>query len=236
MIILKTPVPFNQFSSSPSDLPKRLLSSSKSMSVVFPCSRQCTQQIWNKIFIVFAILGKCIMISKFSVWKWRMHIQTPGWHTVDFITFVSLSVPWWCKWRSRLTWPSGQRCRRFWWRCGSSFAPPACLQIVCCIILAWKAAGRMIFIKYCWMSFPRSLHLLMPRILNSSLLLFSDFSMCFLDQLLCFLYCGSRKPSFGCFCHIQGKVHVGLFQLYWTSLPRHSSRHVENLQEISGCC
>jgi len=34
---------------------------------------------------------------------------------------------------------------------------------------------------------------------------------------------------------IQGQAHVGLFQLYQTTLPCHLSRHVENLQEI-GCC
>src|SRR5882757_3457903 len=167
------------------------------------------------------------MIEKLSVWKWSMHIHTPGWHTFYFITFVSLSVTWWCRWRS------GRRCRRFWRRCGGSFAPPAGLRILCCTILAWKAAGRMIFVNHCRVSFHRSLHLLMPRKLNSSLLLFSDFGARFLNQLLRFLYCGARKPAFGHFRHIPGKAHVGLFQLYPTSLPRHSRRHVENLQEIS---
>jgi hypothetical protein len=71
--------------------------------------------------------------------------------------------------------------------------------------------------------------------LLASSFLFSDFGGSFLNKLLCFLYGGARKPAFGHFCHIQGKAHVGLFQLYPTSLPRHSSRHVENLQEIS-CC
>jgi len=235
MIILKTPVPFNQFSAAPSDSPKRLLPSPKSMSAVFRCSRYCTQQIWNNIFIALAILGKCIMIEKLSVWMWRMHIHTPGWLTSDFITFVPLSVPWWGRWRSRRSWPSGQRCGPLWWRCGGSFAPPASLRIRCCTILAWKAAGRMIFINHCLVSFHRSLHLVVPRNLNFPLVLFSDFGVRFLDYLLRFLYCGAQKPSFGHFCDIQGKAHVGLFQLYPTSLPRHSSRHVENLQEIS-CC
>jgi hypothetical protein len=30
-------------------------------------------------------------------------------------------------------------------------------------------------------------------------------------------------------------VHVGLFQLYLIPLPCHCSRHVQYLQEISGC-
>jgi hypothetical protein len=75
----------------------------------------------------------------------------------------------------------------------------------------------------------------MPRKLNSSLLLFSDFGARFLNQLLRFLYRRSRKSAFGHFRHIQGKAHVGLFQLYLTSVPRHSRRHVENVQEIM-CC
>jgi len=43
------------------------------------------------------------------------------------------------------------------------------------------------------------------------------------------------KPLYGLFGHIQGEAHVGLFQLYPTSLPCHCSRYIENLQAIS-CC
>jgi len=43
------------------------------------------------------------------------------------------------------------------------------------------------------------------------------------------------KPSFGYCGHVQGKMHVGLFKLYPTSLSCHSSWHVENLRDIS-CC
>ena len=181
MILLKTPVPFNQFSSAPSDWPRRLLSSLKSMSAVFPPSKSCTQQVWNIIFIALAILEECIMIEQLSVWKWRMHIHTPGWHTFNFINFVPLSVPWWRRWSSGRRWPPGQTWGQIWWRCGSSFAPPACLQILCCIIWAWKAAGSMMFIYHCQASFHCRYHLLMPRKHNSSLLLFWDFSARFLD-------------------------------------------------------
>jgi len=181
MIILKTTVPFNQLSSSLSDSLKRLLSSSKSMSALFPRSRQCTQQIWNIICIALAILGICIMTEKLSVGMWRMYIHTPGWHTIYFITFISVSVTWCRRRHAGWRWRSGRRCRRFWWGCTSSFAPPACLRILSFAILAFKAAIRMIFINHCRVSLCRSLHRLVPRNLNSSLLLFLDFGAKFLN-------------------------------------------------------
>jgi hypothetical protein len=82
-------------------------------------------------------------------------------------------------------------------------------------------------------SFYRSLHLVISSTLNIMLLLFSDFGARLLDQLLHFFYYGMRKPDFGHFCHIQDQAHVRLLKLYLTSLPCHSRRHVENLQEIS---
>jgi hypothetical protein len=54
-----------------------------------------------------------------------------------------------------------------------------------------------------------------------------------LEQILCFLDCGARNLRVGQSGHIQSQAHVGLFQLYPTSLPCHSTRHVENLQDIS---
>jgi hypothetical protein len=56
-----------------------------------------------------------------------------------------------------------------------------------------------------------------------------------------FLRCGTLlslilgpvgKPSNGYFGHIQGQVHVGLFQLHTTFLPFHRSSHVQHLQDI----
>jgi len=41
------------------------------------------------------------------------------------------------------------------------------------------------------------------------------------------------KAFFGHFGHIQCPAHVALFQLYPTSLPCHSCRHVGNQQDIS---
>jgi len=211
MIILKNPVPFNQWSSSPSDWVKRLSLSSKSVSVVFPRSRECTQQIWKKIFIELAILGIWIMIEKLSVWTWRMCIHTPGCHIFYFITFISGSVTWWRRWCSGRRLRSGQTCRRFWTMCATLFPPPPCLPILYCAILAWKAAGRLVVINHCWVSLYRNLHDVIPSELTSSLLHFSDLCSRFLNEFLRFLYCGAREPSFAHLGHIQGKAHIGLF-------------------------
>jgi len=140
-------------------------------------------------------------------------------------------------------WRSGQWRSRLWsplsasvgWRCTWSFASPACLRILSSAILAWTAAGRLVLTKHCQVSLYRSLHLFVPRKLNTPLLLFSDLGAWFLNEIIRFLDCGARKALFGHFGHIQGQAHVGLLQLYPTSLPCHSCRHVENLQDIS-CC
>jgi len=129
----------------------------------------------------------------------------------------------------------GRQSEMLWWRCTHAFASPACSGILCSAILARKAAIRRIFPKHSRVSFHPSLHIVMPRKLYSPLFLFSDSRPTVLDLELQFLYCGVRKPSFGRFGHIQGQAHVRLFQLYPTSLPCVSCRHVEYLQEIS-CC
>ena len=121
------------------------------------------------------------------------------------------------------------------WSCTCSFASPASLRIVCGAIWARKAAGGLVLTKHCWVSLYPRLDLLLPRKLNTPLLLFSDLDARFLDYVFRILYCGARKAFFGHFGHIQCQAHVGLFQLYPTSLPCHSCRHVENLQDI-GCC
>jgi len=174
-----------------------------------------------------------------------MRIRITGWQIDDFKTLITGNVTSWGKWCS------GQRGRRLWsrlwsrlWillsasvgrRCTCSFASPARLRILCGAILARKASGRLVLTKHSRVSCYRSLHLVMPRKLNTPLLLFSDLGTWFLDQILRFLHSGARKPTFGHFGHVQGQAHVGLFQLYTTSLPCHSCRHVEYLQEIS-CC
>jgi len=119
--------------------------------------------------------------------------------------------------------------------CTCFFASPACLRILGGAILARMAAGRLVMTKHCRVSLYRSVHLVMPRKLNTPLLLFSDLGVWFRSEIFRFRYCGARKAFFGHCGHIQGQAHVGLFQLYPTSLPCHSCRHVENLQDISRC-
>jgi len=166
-----------------------------------------------------------------------MRIRISG-GQIDYLRRLNFrSVSQWGGWRA------GQWRSRLWsplpasvgWRCTCSFASPACLQILCGAILAWKAAGRLVLTKHCWVSLYRSLHLFVPRKLNTPLLLFSDLGAWFLNEVFPFLDCGARKAFLGHFGHIQGQAHVGLFQQYPTSLPCHSCRHVENLQDIS-CC
>jgi hypothetical protein len=78
-----------------------------------------------------------------------------------------------------------------------------------------------------------NLHLVMPWKLNTPLLLFSVLSAWSHNQIHRSPYCGARKAFFGHCGHIQRQAHVGLWQLYPTSLPCHSCRHVETLQDIS---
>jgi len=152
----------------------------------------------------------------------------------DFGTLSSWSVAgsgWWC---------SRPRSHRLWsrlfalgkWGHTCSFVSAVCLRIVYSAILEWKASSRVVVTKHSWVSFYRSVYNFIPRWLNTPLLLVSDLGARFLEQILGFLYCGSRKPSMGHFGHIPSQTHVGPFQLYTTSLPCHRSRHVEYLQEI----
>ena len=188
--------------------------------------------VWIKICIVLAILRRWIKIEKFCTEKGCMWICISGWQ-IDNLGKLCTQIITWCG-----GWLAGQRCCRSvygWLRSTSSFASPAGLQIRCGAILGTKASRCVVLMKHSWVTFNRSLHLFMLRKLNTSLLLFSHVSMRFINQILCFIHCHARKPYFGHFGHIQGQVHVGLGQLYPTTLPCHSSRHVEILQEIS-CC
>jgi len=155
----------------------------------------------------------------------------------DFRRLSSGSVTGWGGWYARRLWSRlwGPLSASVWWRCTHCFGSLACLRIPCGAILARKVTGRLVSTKHCRGSLYRSFHLFMPRKLNSPLVLLSDLDAWFLNEIFCFLYCGARKSFFGHFGHIQRQAHVGLFQLHPTSLPSHSCRHVENLQDVS-CC
>jgi len=119
---------------------------------------------------------------------------------IDYLRRLNLrSVSRWGGWRA------GQWRSRLWsrlsasvgWRCTCSFASPECLRILCSAILAWKAAGRLVLTKHCRVSLYRSLHLFVPRKLNTLLLLFSDLGSWFLNEIFRFLDCGTRKAFLG---------------------------------------
>jgi hypothetical protein len=59
------------------------------------------------------------------------------------------------------------------------------------------------------------------------------FGAWFLIEIFRFLNCGARKAFCGHFGHIQRRAHVGLFQLYPTSMPCRSCSYVEHLQDMS---
>ena len=161
----------------------------------------------------------------------------------NFGTLSSGIVTGWQRWRSGQRWHSGQRWRQMWsllsallaWGCTSSFGSSACLWILYGAIVWRKASIHVVSTKHGQVFLYHSLHLHMPRTVNTPLLLISDVGARFLDQILRFLHCSAWKPSIGHFGLIQGQAQVGMFQLYPTSLPWHSRSHVENLQEIS-CC
>jgi len=93
----------------------------------------------------------------------------------------------------------------------------------------------MIFRNHSQVSISLSLHFPMPRKLNSPLLLFLNFGVRVLAQVLHILYWGVWKVSFGNFGYIWHKAHVKQFKLYPTSSHSHSRRQVKYLQQFS-CC
>ena len=160
-----------------------------------------------------------------------MGIQISG-RQIDNLSWLNCgSVTGWGRWRAGQWWSRPRSRLSVWvgWGCTCSFGSPVCLLMLCGAILARKAAGRLVLTKHCRMSLYHRLHLLMPRKPKTPLLLFSDLGAWFVNKLFCFLYCGTEKPFFGHFGHIQRQVDVGQFQLYPTFFPCHSRRHVENL-------
>ena len=157
-----------------------------------------------------------MILEKLRKGKTCMWIGISGRQIHDFGRSSSGTVTGWGGWRA------ARRCNQLWnllsmsggWRCTCSFACPACLRILCGAISPRKAAGRLLLTKYCRFSVYRSLHLFVPRKLNTLLLLFSDLGAWFLNEIFPVLNCGERKAFFGHFGHSQRQGHVGLFQLY----------------------
>jgi len=187
--------------------------------------------------------GHCIKCKKRSAGMRTMWIHISGGQNDNLGRLSSGIVTGWRSWCSGRWWRSSQRWRQLCsrrsasvgWRFTCFFASPACLQILCSGIVAMKASIHLILTKHGQVCFYRSLQLSMHLKHNATLPLSAEPSAKSPDQILRVLNCGVRKPAFGHIGHVQGEAHVGLFQLYPTSLPCHSSRHVENLQEI-GCC
>jgi len=136
-----------------------------------------SQQTWNEICIVLAILGICIKFEKLSVVKRSMYIHISRWHSFNFGMLSSLIVNNWCRWHF------GRMLRRVWSRWTRSSEPPECLRIPCFAVLAERAAFRLILMNHCRVSCYCSLHLFIPRKLNSSLQLFAGFGARLLDQI-----------------------------------------------------
>jgi len=134
-----------------------------------------SQLIWNSIFIVLEIPSICSKIEKFNIWNRGMHIKISGWHTFNVRTLSSNIVTKWCRWHV------GQRRDWFGCSCTCCTAPPACLQIICCAILARKAAIHVIFKNDCWLSRHCGLQLFKPWRLDIPHHLLSDFGVKFLD-------------------------------------------------------
>ena len=128
-----------------------------------------SQQIWNKIFILHAILGIWIKIEKSSAGNRSMYIDISRWHTFCFGAVSSLTVIRWHRLCSRPRWCRSSR--RFTW----AFAPPVSLWMLCCAILARRTAIRLFFPNHRLVSFCRSCHLIMPR-KHNTLHLFSQTS------------------------------------------------------------
>jgi hypothetical protein len=163
-----------------------------------------------------------------------MRIRISGRQIDDFSRLSSGSVT------SRGGWPARQSWSRLWnplstwggWRWTCSFGSPGCLRNLHGAIWARKAAGRLVLTKHCRRPLYRSRHHFLARKPNTPHLLLSDLGAWFLHELFHFLHC-SAQEAIGHFGYIQRKAHVGLFQLYSTSLLCHSCRHVENLPDIS---
>jgi hypothetical protein len=184
---------------------------------------------------MLAILGRCIKRNKFSPAKWWMWICLSSQQIDDLGILTSRNVTssggWHFVQTLYLLWSELSEIVGSW--CTCSFASLSGLGIVCSAIVAEKCSGCVVWTKYSQGYFYFTLHLVMPRNLNTPGLLFSDCSAWYLEHEFHFRSCCVWKPSFVHYCHIHGQEHLPLFQVYATSLPCYISKHVGNTQESS---
>jgi len=156
------------------------------------------QHIWIKIRIMLAILGICMKSETFSAARRSMLIHISGLQMVDLGTLSYGVVTGQAGWRRGLRW------HRLWsrlsasvgWRCTWFFVSPTCLRILCGVIFARRASSRVVWTKHSPVSFSCSLHLFVPRKLNTPLLLFWDLGVRFLWSGIVFPLSWSAKTLF----------------------------------------
>ena len=207
------------------------------------------EDIWIKICIMLAILGRWFMWTRFRWGKRCLRRCTSGWQLDDVKRLSSrfVSSRGWryssLRWRRLCSLLCSQHRSELWsqlsasvgWRCTCSVVSPAYLWIICNAIYARKAPRHAVLMQNSQLSFYGCLRLVLPTKLNDSLLTFFDPCIRCLHKILHFPHCGAQRPSFVHFGHVQGQAHVGLFHLYSTSLTCHRSRLVDYQQE-TGCC
>ena len=182
--------------------------------------------IWINNCLMLALLGRRIKSKTFCTGKRCMWIRIFGRQFDDLGTLSSSNFTSWDVWHFVGRW------LRLWsllsgsvrWKCTCSVASPSCLRIHCSAVLPLKTTGCVVLMKRSQMSSYPSHHLFMPKKLNTPLLPLPDLGATFLDQKLHFFHCGTLKHSIGCFPHIQGQAHVGLFQLNLVSTTGPNSR------------
>jgi len=134
-----------------------------------------------------------MILEEFRTGKSSIRIRIAGRQIDDFRQLSSGWVTGWGRWCARQTSSrlSSPHSASGAGRCTCFFASPACLRIGCGAILSRKAAGRVVMTKHCRVSLYCSLHLFMPRKLNTTLLLFSDLAGWFLSEIFRFVNCGA---------------------------------------------
>jgi len=99
-----------------------------------------SQQIWNRIFIAHAILGRWVMIEQSSAGKRSMYIHISGWHAFCFGALSSLTVIRWHRWHAGLGGAG----------CGGGAPVPLCLQQVWGFFAVPLGQERQLSVWFSW--------------------------------------------------------------------------------------